>query len=220
MNDPFTIRIHLPNGDPEDVRVVDRLGWTGVGVAFPRVSWSEVRSRDEFSGPGIYILVGYSEDTSDELPTIYVGKGTRDVRSRIEEHTKGKEFWDTGIVFSSSNGELNTAHVDWLEYALLDLARKSGQSHLDNDVNPRESGLGEADKAYTRSFLKEILQILPLLNIHSFEKPKTIVRQSEQNSFVSKKTELDTVIVPAHDDGFERQWGQVLKYQFPKRKRP
>jgi len=167
MSDPFTIRIHLPSGDPEDIRIVDRPGWTGIGVAFPRASWPEVRSRDELGWAGVYILMGYGEDTADELPTIYIGKGTREVRSRIDGHSKNKEFWDKGVIFSSLSNELNAAHVDWLEYALVNLASKAGQSHLDNDVNPRESSLGEADKAYTRSFLKEILQILPLLGIRS-----------------------------------------------------
>ena len=35
MPDPFTIRIFVPNGDPEGVRIIDRMNWTGVGIAFP-----------------------------------------------------------------------------------------------------------------------------------------------------------------------------------------
>ena len=29
MPDPFTIRIFIPVGDPEGVRIIDRMNWTG-----------------------------------------------------------------------------------------------------------------------------------------------------------------------------------------------
>ena len=35
MPDPFTIRIFVPNGDPEGVRLVDRMNWTGAGNCLP-----------------------------------------------------------------------------------------------------------------------------------------------------------------------------------------
>ena len=53
----FTIRIFVPDGDPEGVRVVDRMNWTGIGVVFPRERWHSVKSRQEFSRTGVYILV-------------------------------------------------------------------------------------------------------------------------------------------------------------------
>jgi hypothetical protein len=34
--DLFTVRIFVTDGDPEGVRLVDRMNWTGVGVVFPR----------------------------------------------------------------------------------------------------------------------------------------------------------------------------------------
>lgn len=204
MADPFTIRIHLPDGDPEGVRVVDRPGWTGVGIAFPRTQWAAVKPRDEFSKPGIYVLTGYGEDASDDLPMVYIGKGTRDIRSRIDEHDKQKEFWETGVVFTSPRGELNAAHVDWLEYALVDRAKQLLRCHLDNNNNPRESDIGEAEKAYTRGFLKEVLQILPLLGIRSLETPKAVKPTGVAVASDNKHMARDTVIVPAHEDGFQQ----------------
>jgi len=35
-SDPFTIRIFVPDGNPEGVRIIDRMNWTGLGIAFPR----------------------------------------------------------------------------------------------------------------------------------------------------------------------------------------
>ena len=45
MADPFTIRIFVPDGDPEGVRLIDRMNWTGLVLVFP-LTWSaEVRQR-------------------------------------------------------------------------------------------------------------------------------------------------------------------------------
>ena len=58
MVDPFTIRIFVPDGDPEVVRLIDRMNWTGLGNVFPSSKWAEVRQRSEFDRDGVYILVG------------------------------------------------------------------------------------------------------------------------------------------------------------------
>lgn len=59
MQEPFTIRIFVPDGDPEGLRFIDRMNWTGLGVVFQRSKWQEVRQRKEFARVGVYILVGY-----------------------------------------------------------------------------------------------------------------------------------------------------------------
>lgn len=47
-NDPFTIRIFVPDGDPEGIRTIDRMNWTGMGIVFPREKWIDARQRKEF----------------------------------------------------------------------------------------------------------------------------------------------------------------------------
>lgn len=208
MPDAFTIRMFVPDGDPEGIRIIDRMNWTGIGVAFPRTKWPEARQRPELSRTGVYILVGYKDEDPD-LPTIYIGQA--DVtRNRIESHNQEKPFWDRAIVFASTSG-LNRAHVTWLEYALVKRASDTKGCHLDNGNSPQEPALTEAEKADTQSFLKEILQILPLLGIRAFEFPKAIVRQAVGNPIIPPRIPVrtpladnDTVVVPAQKDGFER----------------
>lgn len=50
--DPFTIRIFVPDGDPEGVRIIDRMNWTGLGIVFPRSKWADVRKRPELGRVG------------------------------------------------------------------------------------------------------------------------------------------------------------------------
>jgi hypothetical protein len=90
--DPYTIRIFVPDGDPEGVRIISRLNWTGEGIVFPREKWPETKSRSAFGNPGVYILVGLVGGEDDDLPTVYVGEGDG-IRDRIESHFKLKDFW-------------------------------------------------------------------------------------------------------------------------------
>lgn len=207
MADPFTIRIFVPDGDPEGVRVIDRMNWTGVGVVFPRAKWAETRHRSEFVKTGVYILVGYEED--DDLPTLYIGQADG-LRGRIESHYQSKDFWEWGIAFvSASSGGLNRAHITWLEYALIDRASAAKRCKLDNGNAPQEPALTEAEKADTQGFLKEILQILPLVGLRVFEfaiavaSPKATMAQAVAAS-QQPQAKVDTIVVPAKGDGFER----------------
>jgi hypothetical protein len=159
MGEPFTIRIFVPDGDPEGVKIVEHLNWTGKGLAFPRSAWPRLRNRGEFGRAGVYILTGTAEGTSDDLPTVYVGQG-EEIGVRIESHFAEKEFWDWGYAFVSSGNPLNRAHTTWLEYALLQRADKAKRCHLDNGNLPKEPGLSESEKADTKGFLRELLRIL------------------------------------------------------------
>lgn len=205
MADPFTIRIFVPDGDPEGVRLIDRMNWTGLGLVFPRAKWLEVRQRPELQRTGIYILVGYSSQ-DDDLPTLYIGQADG-VRGRIESHYTGKDFWDWAAVFVSNSGGLNRAHVTWLEYALVKRANEAKRCHLDNGNSPQEPALSEAEKADTRAFLKEILQILPLVGLRAFEIPKAVAVPQAVDPAVApqpKGAKPDTIIVPAQKEGFEK----------------
>jgi hypothetical protein len=203
-NDPFTIRIFVPDGDPEGVRIIDRMNWTGLGIVFPREKWPTTKQRAEFSRAGVYILVGYRAE-NDELPTVYIGEGDV-IRNRIESHFQSKDFWSRAIVFTASNNSLNKAHVKWLEYALVSRAAEAKQSILDNGNEPQEPGLSEAERSDMKGFLREILQIIPLLALRAFELPKPVAEPLREPVAAnpSLSNELDTVIVPAQAEGFER----------------
>lgn len=204
MSDPFTIRIFVPDGDPEGVRIIDRMNWTGFGIVVPRDAWETTKRRVEFEKAGVYVLVGYSED--DDLPTLYIGQADG-LRKRLDQHAKGKDFWDWAVVFASANEGLNRAHITWLEWALISQAVTAGRSRLDNANTPQEPVLSESEKADTRGFLKEILQILPLVGLRAFDMPKAIVPRIDTPKRSPKpghSDERDMIIVPAQKDGFEK----------------
>lgn len=202
--DPFTIRIFVPDGDPEGLRIIDRMNWTGQGVAFPREKWLEARQRPEFGKPGVYILRGIND--GDELPTLYIGQG-EEVRTRIDDHFKNKLFWTHGIAFVSANNGLNRGHITWLEHALIAQAKQVDRCILDNGTAPAEPNLSESEKADTKGFLKEIMQILPLVGFQALEKRKPVATphaSSTDKTAPTSPEQIDTVIVPAQKDGFQK----------------
>lgn len=205
MSEPYTIRVFVPDGDPEGPKIVELLNWTGVGVAFPRSSWPQMSKREEFKRSGVYILSGSEEGKSEDLPSIYVGQG-EETYNRIESHYKHKEFWNWGYAFVSNGNTLNRAHITWLEYALVDLAATANRCHMTNGNSPREPSLTESEKADTNGFLREMLRILPLLGVHVFEKPQPVIVSKSDPLSESKRTNnlniKDTVVVPAKEDGF------------------
>ena len=205
MSDPFTIRIFVPDGDPEGVRLIDRMNWTGIGLVFPRVKWPEIKQRSEFLRTGVYVLVGY-RGADDDLPTIYIGQADG-LRSRINSHFQSKDFWDWGVAFVSTGGGLNRAHAMWLEYALVERAAQTKRCNLDNGNVPQEPAMTEAEKADTQGFLKEILRILPLVGLRVFEFTQPVatpITKIADGSLKTPTNKPDTVIVPAQSEGFEK----------------
>ncbi len=212
MSDPFTIRVFVADGDPEGVRIVDRMNWTGVGVVFPRERWASARLRPELARTGVYVLVGYREGDED-LPTLYIGEGDV-VRDRIDNHAQSKDFWEQAYAFTTSNNGLNKAHARWLERELIQQAKRAGRSKLDNGTAPSEPPLSEAERADSRAFLREILQALPIMGLRAFEPLKPVATphvtalSPESGDLSGAACPLGSaddvvVVVPAQEDGFK-----------------
>ena len=204
MSNPFTIRIYVPEGDPEGIRIIDRLSSTAKFFAFPRSKWEEIKTRQDLMGAGIYILSGYSEENPD-LPTVYVGQADV-LKNRIEQHNKNKDFWDKVVIFTSAS--INSTHAKWLEYALIKRLNEVGRSVVENGTSPQEPTISEAERAEMQVLLTEIYQTLPIVGLRAFENV-SVVRQSVAERISSAINEVmidtqNTIVVPAQEEGFKR----------------
>jgi hypothetical protein len=166
----FSIRIFLPDGTPDGLRIVEKSNWTGRGVVCPRSQFREAKARPEFGKTGVYVLHGPSEE--GDLPTVYVGEGDP-ARPRLEQHFARKDFWTSLILFTSKDENLNKAHVQYLESRLAALAKEAKRCLLDNGNVPQLPSLSEPDTAEIEGFLEEMLLIYPLLGLTVFERPRT-----------------------------------------------
>jgi len=212
MPDAYTIRIFVADGDPEGLRIIDQLNWTGLGAVFPRQRWTGLKSGDtyNFDRPGVYLLWGFVEE--DDLPTLYVGQGDC-VGDRIEDHYKKKEFWQYCGVFTSTSSNFNSAHAQWLEYALVRDALAANMCHLDNANKPQEPALAKSDRQDAHRFFHEVVRILPLVGLRALEKTKPIISKAQPVLPLGEPVK-DTIIVPAKPEGFQRTFlGKNCWYQ-------
>lgn len=179
----FSVRIFIPSGEPEGLRIIEKSNWSGLGVIFPRASLPEARKREEIRRTGVYILWGPSEES--EMPRVYIGQGDN-VLQRIEQHARQKDFWTHAAVFTSKDLNLNRAHVQYIEARLVALAAEAKRAELDNSNVPQEPSLSEADRTDAEAFLQDMLLCLPLVGANFFEKPR-LDPKGKRDLFIKSK---------------------------------
>jgi len=165
----FSVRIFIPSGEPEGMRIVEKSNWTGQGIVFPRALYAESRQRPELRRTGVYVLWGPGD--AGQLPRVYVGEGDG-VLARIDQHVRTKDFWTHAVVFTSKDQNLNKAHGQHLESRLVALATAAKRCELDNGNVPQLPALSEADVADAESFLADLLLCLPVVGVPFFESPR------------------------------------------------
>ena len=177
MQTPFSLRIFVADGDPDGLRIVDKSNWIGKALVFPRALLPQVKARPELAQTGVYLLLGPRPDGEGDM--LYVGEGDP-IRPRLESHYAQKDFWTRAIGFTTTTaGQLNKAHVQFLESRLIALARAAKRMPLDNANQPAEPSLSEADRADMEVFLGHMLGMLPVLGVHAFEQaPKAPAAKS------------------------------------------
>lgn len=204
MSEPFTLRVFVPSGDPEGTRIVEKMNWTGRGYYVPRGDWQNIRKRSELEGAGVYILLGHEQDEiGNEVPLAYIGQSDC-IRARIEQHDKGKDFWENAIFFISTNGGLNRAHITWLEWQLMAQALEANRGRLENGMSHSEPTLSESEKADVRSFLNEMLRLMPVMGVHFFEPKRVISSVPQAPEAKSEERIAEVLVVPAQLEGFEK----------------
>ena len=201
VSKPFSLRIFVADGDPDGLRLVERSNWVGKAVMFPRALLPKVKQRDELGQTGVYLLLGPREDGEGEM--LYIGEGDP-VRPRLESHYAQKDFWNRAVCFVAGPGQLNKAHVQFLEAQLIRLAKAAKRLPLDNANHPAEPSLSEADRAYLDVFLENMLGMLPVLGIHAFEQAATVVAASALSLLTCKGKGVSAT-------GYEASQGFVVK---------
>lgn len=162
---PYTLKIIMPGGDPDGLRIIEKSNWNGSGIVIPRALMADARGRRELSRTGIYVLIGPAEESG--LPRVYIGEGDP-IRPRLEQHAGKKDFWTTCIAFTSKDENLNKAHVQFIESKLIALVAAAKRATLDNGNVPALPSLSEADSAETEGFLAEMLLCFPILSVNVF----------------------------------------------------
>jgi hypothetical protein len=164
---PFELRLYVPSGLPEGMRIVRKVGWSGIGFVIPRSQLREFTQRDESSRPGVYVLSGPDPEGGADL--VYIGEADP-LGRRLEQH-QAREFWTTAYAFTSEDGFLNKAHAQHLEARLIRLVQEAKRCRLENAMQGRSITLAEMDRAAAEGFLEVLLLCCPVLGFRAFEQP-------------------------------------------------
>lgn len=167
----YSIRLFLPDGEPEGLKLIEKTNWSGLGVVCPRSLYASKRARSEFERTGVYLLLGEGDGV---VPDLYVGEAD-EIRTRLNSHSKEAKFdWRQVIFFVSKDNNLNKAHGRYLEWRLIDLANKANRAKLHNGNAGSQPSLSEADIAEAEGFLDEMRLCFPLVGLDLFETPPSI----------------------------------------------
>lgn len=154
----------VPEGNPNGMKIVDLAGWSGKCFVVPRQSLKELKDRPETKQPGLYLLFGVDEASSDEL--VYIGE-SENFYNRIANHDSNKDFWNVAIVFT---GGLNRAFVKYLEYRATTLAHEANRMIVQNKVQPQENTLSEFEKVSVEHYFENLQFILAAIGYEVFDK--------------------------------------------------
>jgi hypothetical protein len=175
-----TIQLFLVDGKPTGLRKASIHGWTGVLFVSGASAFGDLTTRDEVDRTGVYILSGPDPDNPGRT-RVYIGSGNS-VAERIEQSAKKRDFWETAIAVTTSDGDLSKGHAEYLEARLIQVTAQAGRVTLDNGTQPDtlRRRLPEADVANMEQFLANLRIILPVIGLDMLKPQPRAVTQTTQ----------------------------------------
>ena len=99
MDKPFTIKLFVPDGNPDHCKILKKMNWTGTGIEVSRDALNNFSRREEFRQAEVYILhvINDADDRTSDLeeaddrPTVYIGQADV-VGGRLRSHLETKDL--------------------------------------------------------------------------------------------------------------------------------
>jgi len=160
---PQVITTILLDDNPNGLRLIEMANWPGKAFVVPRSKLKELRSREDVSQPGVYILLGEGEENTKA----YIGQ-SENVLDRLNTHdsARGDEEWDSAIIFV---GKLDSTFIKYIESISLKQAKEVNRYEIFNNASPRENSLSEAQKIVAGEYFEKMKLVIGLLGYKLFE---------------------------------------------------
>lgn len=129
------ILTHLIDGDPQGIRRVTMKNKTCEMYVIPRSLFPEAKASNaiDLKQPALYILLENINSFANEKPKAYIGQA-EDVGQRIEQHFGGKnDFFQTILIFVSTDHSINKADVQYLEYIAIKAAKEADRFDMSSN---------------------------------------------------------------------------------------
>ncbi len=170
MTNAKAYTIITPDGNPDSMKIISEGNWNGEIVFCSRERYltarSEARYKQQLERPGVYILIGISDESTH--PKIYIGEGDP-IIGRIAIHAKEKPFWDSMIYITSLNNSLDKVQIQNLESKLCQITLQAKTATLDNGNAPQLPSVNIASETNALNSLKHILDCINMLGYMFFD---------------------------------------------------
>lgn len=180
------ITLHLVEGSPNGIIKAQLGNWVGLITYAPRTKLDDLASDQSIKGPGIYVLTGPDPD-DPSARKVYIGESEK-VFERLRQHEKNdnKSFFDHIAVINSRDESLTKGHIRYLESRLIQIAFETKRASVDNNTNPPQSPLPDADRDEMEVFLDNLKILLPVLGLN-FALPRPVRSTSSIESVNNKE---------------------------------
>lgn len=202
-----TITVFLADGEPTGTKIVELRNWVGRSYIIPRNKLQNVildpLNQQDLTLPSVYFLLGQNEESIDAL---YIGEA-ENFLERINQHNN-KDFWNYAICFFSTDGNLNKAHIKYLESKLTIQVNEAKRVVIINGNNPPCPRLSRSDIAIMEEFLQNIKLVLSTLGF-TFLEPLYQDQETPEDLYYckGKYTEATGVLT---NEGFVVRKGSVI----------
>lgn len=193
---PLTIQTFYPTGNTKGYRIAEITNRSLAAILIPRKELEEaIRNRPELDSSGLYFLFGNDQAEDDEKIRAYIGE-SETIKDRLRSHNKEKEFWETAVVFVSSNSrwQLNKADIRFMENLAYVKATEAKRYALQQNI-PTRSLVTESREADLEDLMESIDVLLTSLGypIFSTLRASTVmpVSDSHEPTFVMCSRDSD-----------------------------
>jgi hypothetical protein len=185
MNYGKTIKIFLPSGKTDEVKIASIANSTVQATLISRNILNEIEKYEEISSTGIYFLLDSEEN-------VYVGE-SENVKDRIKQHNKDerKDWWNTLITINvnSLNSPLTKAHVKYLEGLSYEKIKEAGRFVLEQTI-PAAVKLSRNDIADMMHIFEDIKILVSTLGFLLFEPKRKIITHNNKDEKTNPEKEI------------------------------
>lgn len=167
------LEIIYHNGQPDGIRSIRRHLSTMTTYVIPRPLLSEAKKLTGINRPGIYYLI--SENDDNKIAQIYIGQ-TRNGVSRLDDHSRSKDFWNKAIMFLADSKTFSLDMISGLEAYAIGKATDAKRYTVENTVNPRYE-IDEYDLPLIEEVYEEIKFIMATQG-YKMENSKTTLNEA------------------------------------------
>ncbi len=173
MNNNYIISVL--EDDYSGIKKIYHLNDKLVAYIVPRFKVSVFSDYSASHKAGVYILF------NNEQKKIYIGQTGIDSRSRLYQHGRNFDFWNTAIVFTTEGQDLTPTHAKIIESLLIARANELGLEML-NRVDSNQPEVQDIDQQASREWENQIVRIIKALNLCFFNSEICESRNNRRHS--------------------------------------